>query len=120
MLLIGQHTKRRDYVLPEVLVLVVAEDDHEVGVEGIYLLPNPAEPGHQAFPVPLGRGVPLVVPELQPHVLGPVHGVFELLWETFIVFQRPVDGKRQVFVGGDQRRVVGYPCSEYLRHFLTS
>ena len=45
---VGQHAEGRDDVLAEILVLIVAPDDHEIGVEGVQFLPNAAETGHQA------------------------------------------------------------------------
>ena len=77
-LIISQHAEGRDDVLAEVLILVVAPDDHEVGVEGVKFLPQFAEAGDHSLAQAHRRCVALVLAVLDAHGFRPVGWVLHL------------------------------------------
>ena len=119
-IVVSQHAERRDDVLPKVFVLVIAPDDHEIGVESVQFLPDAAKAGYQAGAVFQRSGVPLVLAVLNPHRFRPVAGVFQLLGNVRIAPQRAPERDRLVRVGRNQRRVVSQPQSQNLCHSVTS
>ncbi len=72
---VGQDSVRRDEVLAEVLVLIIAPDQHHIGLELIQCLPGPFEPLDQRRPMAGRRGAPLVVCPLAAHQLRPVRRI---------------------------------------------
>ena len=64
---VGQHRERRHAVLTVVLVLVVAPQQHEVGLEGVELGANLPEVMDQVAAVPLGVGQAFVGAPLLAH-----------------------------------------------------
>ena len=79
-LLAHEDTEGRHQVLLEVLVLVVAPDEDEVGAEGIDLLAHLPIGTHDAGAVLSGRGRGMVPvgTELPYHLLWPAPGVLRL------------------------------------------
>ena len=62
--LIGEHGKRRDNVLLEILVLVVAEHDHDVGLKLVECLARLGEMAAEDLARPPCRGSAPIVAEL--------------------------------------------------------
>ena len=117
-LLVGHDAERRDDVLFEVLVLVVAPDQHNVWLEGIDLGPQPSEAIDQFATVNLGGCVALVVAPLGAHCVGPGLGVLLFRWDAVVVAQRPRERVVLQLVWCDKRRGVGKPDSKYLGHLF--
>ena len=113
---VGKDAEGRDYVLPEILILVIPEHDHEVGVEVQYLPADAPETLHQPRPVDGGGGHALVVAILRLHRLRPVERVLQLFRQPFIAVQSDVDGKAAILVRGNQRRVVGAADADNFCH----
>ena len=116
---VGQHAEGWDDVLTEVLVLIVAPDDHEVGVEGVQLLADAAETGDQPSAVFQGRFVAFVLAVLDAHGFGPTAGVFHLLGHVLVVLQGALEGNVLIFVGPDERWVMSKAEAENFCHFVT-
>ena len=91
-LVVGQDAEGRDDVLAEVLVLVVAPDHHEIGVEGVQFLAQLAEAGHHALAQTHGGGVTLVLAVLDAHGFRPVGGVFHLRRHVVVGAQGVLEG----------------------------
>ena len=113
-LVIGQHTKRRDDVFLEVLILVVADDDHEIRIELVEFLSDGAKGLEYAGTMGLVGADALVVTPLQPHRLGPVVDVLHIFRDARVGMQHTSQRPRLVFFGHQPRRVVGRPDSQYL------
>ena len=113
---VGKDAEWRDYVLPEILILVVSKDDDEVRVEVQYLLANAPETLHQPRPVDGGGRHTLVVAILRLHRFRPVERVLQLFGQPLVAVQSDVDGKAAILVRGNQRRVVGAADADNFCH----
>src|SRR4051812_26298291 len=61
---VRENRERRNAVFAEILVLIVAPDEHEIGLEAIELAPDLAELLDHVVPVPLGMRAAVVVAPL--------------------------------------------------------
>ena len=74
----AEHAEGRNQVLAEVLVLVVAEDDDEVGRELVERPPTAAKAGDEPLTVAGRCCRTLVVGELGAHLRGPGRAILEV------------------------------------------
>ena len=112
---VGQQREGRDDVLPEVLVLVVADDQQRIGLEAVELTPEPVEPVDQRGAVTPGGGQTFVVSPLGPHRLRPAARAAELLGDVGIV-QGPSQGGGKSGIGVAERREMGETHAEHCPH----
>ena len=113
--LVGIDAVGRDDVLAEVLVLVVAPDQHEIRLEGIERGPCPPHPVHQGGPVTAGRGGALIVAPFGAHALGPSLGRSQFGWQIRILQHPPQNPSHAIILPG-QCRVVRYSKREKFGH----
>src|SRR6267142_2890463 len=85
---VGEGRERRYAVLAVVLVLVVAPEQNEVGLERIQLGPRLAEVVDQIVPVRLGVGRALVGGPLRAHRWMPRLGCAQILGQQRIGYQQ--------------------------------
>ena len=112
---VGQQGEGRNDVLPEVLVLVVADDQQRIGPEAVELTPEPVEAVDQRSAVTTGGGQTFVVSPLGPHRLRPATWAAELLGDVRIV-QGPSQGGRKAGIGVAERREMGETHAEHCPH----
>ena len=105
-LVVGHDAEGRDDIGLEILVLVVAPDDHEVGLKFVEFLPQFAEAPDQPLSGFFRRTQTLVLAELDAHGFGPVGGDFHLVGDARVA-QAAVNGIIHQFVGGNQRWRMG-------------
>ena len=116
-LVVRQHAERRNDVRREVLVLVVAPDDHHVGPEVVEELPRVAEVAEQDRPVRGRRRGAAVGPVLPTHRLGPSGRVAVALGQAGILHDGAQD-VGHVLVVPDERRVMRHAQPEDLAHVV--
>ena len=92
-LVVGEHAEGRDDVLGEVLVLVVAPDDHHVGAELVEDLARAPEVRDETGAVHGGGRRAAVVPVLAAHGRGPVRRVAVALGQARVAQHRAQDGR---------------------------
>ncbi len=110
---------RRNDVLAEVLVLVVAPYQDEVRVERIERRPCLFHPADQIGAMP-GRGCgAMVVPPLRPHRLRPALRRPQMRRQVGVLQHAP-QNSRHAFVGAGQRRIVRYAERQNLCHGVSS
>ena len=114
-LVVGQDAEGGNDVLPEVLVLVVAPEEDEVRVEGIYLLAQLAEGIENLGPVGLVGGDPLVIAPLSLHFRWPVGRILHVLGNA-ISLEHPDQGPGLVFVGNQSGGIVSSANAKYFSH----
>ena len=112
---IGQYAEGRDDVFLEVLILVVAPYQYEVGIEGVQFRPLLPEGGDQPVPVYLGGGNALVVAVLGAHRLRPSSGVLDLRRYP-VAEQRPRQGEGAVLVGCDKSWIMRNAYAQNFTH----
>src|SRR5262245_52891047 len=81
---VGEDRERRYTVLPVVLVLVVAPEENEVGLEGVQLGARLAEVMDQVVSMRIGVRGALVVRPLRPHGRVPLLGRAQILGQQGI------------------------------------
>ena len=118
-IVVGQDAEWRDDVLAEVFILIVAPDDHEIGVEGVQLFTDAPKTGHQAGAMFERRRVPFILTVFDTHGFGPVAGVFHLGGQVLVGAQGALQRNQFVFIGCDQRRVVSEAKAQDFCHFFT-
>ena len=69
---VGHHAKRRDDVLPEIFILIIAPDEDEVRLKGVDLAADAAEGVENFRPVRPVRSNAFVIAPFLAHGLGPV------------------------------------------------
>ena len=72
LVVVAQEAERRDDVLAEVLVLVVAPDHHQIRVEIVEDLADRAEIVAEALAAAIGRRQPVIVAELGDQLGRPI------------------------------------------------
>src|SRR5262245_52087877 len=78
---IRQNRERRHAIFPIILILIVAPDDTEIGLEFIQLPARPAKAFDHIAAMRVGMSLALVGPPLMAHGLWPiVHGT-QALWQ---------------------------------------
>src|SRR5262249_38920612 len=82
-----QHTEGWNNVLLKILVLIIAPNQEEVGLEGVDFSPQLAKAGHQPLPMRPSGGEALILAELITHGLGPTAGVFLGRGDPLVVLQ---------------------------------
>ena len=107
----------RDEVFVEVLVLVVAPDEDEVGLEGVDLVADLPEALDEALPVGGGgdHGVGAVGAVLLPHLGGPVVLVLPVGGHE-VALPVALHLRRHEVVGVEQERIVGRPRQHDFAH----
>ena len=113
---IRQHAEGRDDVLFEVLVLIVAPYQNEIGIEGVQFGPLLPEAGNQPVTVHPGGGNALVVAVFGAHRLRPSGGVFDLRRYP-VAEQCPSQREGAVLVRGDQAGIVSNAYTQNFTHF---
>ena len=96
---VGEHAERRDDIVLEVLVLIVAPHQDEVGPERVDLLALGAERAEDALAVRLERRDALVVPPFGAHGLGPAGGVFQVRRNPWVTLEHARQRPRLQLVG---------------------
>ena len=114
-LVVCQDAEGRNDVLPEILVLVIAPEQDEVGVEGVNFLAELAEGVKDLGPVGFVRGDALVVAPFGLHFGGPVGGILHVLGNP-VGFEHPDQGPRLVFVGYQAGGIVSGANAKYFSH----
>ena len=112
---VGKDAERRNDVLGEVLVLVVAPDDDDVRPEVVEQRARVAEVTEQALAMRGRRRGPAVLGVLSPHRLGPARGVTVALGQARVAQDGAQDVGHVPVVTG-QRRVVRHAEAEDLAH----
>ena len=99
-LIVSQHTERRDDVLFEVLILVIAPDKDKVGLEGVNFFAQFAEAVDQPLPRFLRGCQSFILAILDTHGFRPVGGNLQFRRELRVA-QAAGDGKVHFLVGFD-------------------
>ena len=115
---VGEDGERRDHVLAEVLVLVVADDHERVRREGVDRGAYPVAARDERLAVADGGRGPFVVAPLLAHRRRPPGGLAQRRREVGIVEQE-VQGGGEGGVGPRQRREVGHAHPQQFPHLAT-
>ena len=116
---VAEHAERRDDVLTEILVLVVAPDEHEIRVEIIKDFPQRAEIAAEPLAAPRCGAEAAVVAEFGQQLGGPVRRVLARRIDIGGA-EHPVEDVRQPLVGQAQGRPMGAAKTENFRHLRSS
>src|SRR5947207_8426650 len=111
-----ENAEGRHPVLAEVLILVVAPDQHEIGVESVERLATFAEAADQPLPVLLGGGER--VGPLLAHRLGPARRVLQL-GGNLIAVQRAVEQPGHLLVRLNKTGIMRDADTENVAHRAT-
>ena len=103
--LVGQHAEGRDDVFLEVLVLVVAPDQHDVRRELVEAPSRVTESCHERLAMALRGAQPLIRAVLLAHRLGPAFRSPVALGKVGIL-KDALEDARHMFVLSGERRVV--------------
>src|SRR5271169_6955516 len=110
---VAQQAKRRNDVLAEILVLVVAPDHDEIRIEIVQYLADRAEVVAKTLAATICRRQPVVIAELGDQLVRPVGGVL-VPGLDIRSGQGPLEHAGQPFVGQAQCRPMGYAQTQYL------
>ena len=117
--LVRQHAEGRDDVFLEVLVLVVAPDQHEVRAEVVEAPPCLPEALDQRRPVAPGRAEPFVGAVLLAHRRRPSVGLAVPLGKVGVL-QDTLEDARHVFVPSTERGIVRHAEAQDRTHGSSS
>ncbi len=110
-----EHAERRNAVLAEILVLVVAPDHHKIGREVVERLARRTEAADQT-PAVLGRGrTAFVGLKFALQRLGPAFRILQLGWNAF-AFERARQKAAHIGVGQHQPRKMRDPDPKNFAH----
>ncbi len=115
LVVVAEHAEGRDDVFLEVLVLVVAPDQHEIRVEIVEDLADRAEIVAEALAAAIGGAQPIIVAELGQHLFRPVGRVLARGIDVRRL-QGALEHAGQPLVGQAQGRPVGDAQSKDFRH----
>src|SRR5262245_35203208 len=114
-LVVGEDAVGGNDVVDEVLVLVVAPDDDDFGLELVEELARAPEVRGQAGPVHRGGGGAAILPVLLAPRRGPVRGLAITHWQAGVAQHCAQDGGH-ILVPTDERGVVRHAEAQDLAH----
>ncbi len=95
--------------------MVVAEDDHRVGLEGIELVADAAQAGEVVGPVLGGEGGTLIAAPFLAHARRPVGGILEVRGQHF-AGERGGDARAHFRIGKHEAAEMRQTKAENFRH----